>query len=81
MKSNADFSNYFRYPDVKTVNIEKATRSISNQGQSYLIGKYQSRIVDEMFPKEDEKKKKKKGFLKSISEKLKARKGSERGDS
>lgn len=80
LKSNSEFSNYYRYPDGNNVSIEKATKSISSQGQSYLIGRYQSQIIDELSPKEDEKKKKKKGFLKSISEKLKARKGSEKGD-
>lgn len=80
LKSNADFSNYYRYPSGRNVKIEKATKSISSQGQDYLIGKFQSQIVSEMFPKDDEKKKRKKGFLESISEKLKSRKGSEKGE-
>lgn len=80
LKSNAEFSNYYIYPSGRNVEIEEATKSISSQGQSYLIGKYQSQIVGELFPKEDEKKKRKKGFIKAISEKLKSRKGSEKGE-
>ena len=80
LKSNAEFSNYFNYPSGRNVSVEKATKSISAQTQSILIGKFQPQIINEMNPKEDDRKKKKKGFLKTISEKLKARKGSERGD-
>ena len=80
LKSNADFSNYYKYPEGSTARIEVADKSISTQSQEALIGRYRSQIINELFPKDVDKKRKKKGFLKSISEKLKSLKGSERGD-
>ena len=78
LKSNHDFSNYMKYSSNITPKIEMATRSISDSEQTSLIGKYQSRIEYEMKPKEPQKKKKK-GFIKKLSEKLKSKKTSQKG--
>ena len=67
-----------RYSSNITPKIEMATRSISDSEQTSLIGKYQSRIEYEMKPKEPQKKKKK-GFIKKLSEKLKSKKTSQKG--
>ena len=80
LKSGADFSNYYKYPEGSLDRIEKTPRSISNEAQSVLIHNYKSRIIDELYPKEKENKSKKKGFIRTIFSKLKANKSSQRGD-
>ena len=80
LKSNSEFSNYYKYPERISANIEKTGSSVSAQIQGNLISKFHSQIIEELSPKDDDKKKKRKGFLKSISEKLKSLKGSEKGD-
>ena len=77
LKSNHEFPNYMKYSSNITPKIEKATRSISDSEQTSLIHKYQSRIEYEMQPKAPQKKKK--GFMKKLSEKLKSKRTSQKG--
>ena len=80
LKSNHDFVNYLRYPTNLSTTLEKATRSLTNNEQSALINNYHTRVVQELAEQDEKNKPKKKGFFKSISEKLKAKKISQRGD-
>lgn len=80
LKSGVDFSNYYKYPEGSLDRIEKTPKSISNETQRALIHNYRSRVIDELYPKEDDNKSKKKGFIKTIFSKLKSNRGSERGD-
>ena len=80
LQSNAHFSNYMTYPVYDRAFIEPATRTISNNEQSFLINKFHSQILKEITPPTNPKDAKKPGFFKSILTKLHIINSSQPGD-
>lgn len=68
LKSNAHFKNYTSYSLYDRSRIEPAKRTISNNEQDALIGRYYDRILKEITPSTTEKNHP--GFFKSILKKL-----------
>ena len=80
LKSNYEFSNYLKFSSDISTKIEAATKSLSNQSQEILIRRHKSKIVEELFPKDDGRISKKNGFIRKLSERLSEMRRSQRGE-
>lgn len=80
LRANYDFSHYKKYFIMPPPKIEKGRRSLSDDEQRMLIMKYKEIVLDEIALNEEKTRNKKKGFFKSIAEKLKRTKPTELGE-